>query len=121
MVSSMDQPARRLYRAASTMAYGSEHPLAFVSGGSPEALRAIQPADIRKFHAAHYLLANMGAVVSVPKEMPIDGVLARLDSTLNAVEPRRPNQPWSKRAIPSTGCWTAGMGRWSTKPSIPRA
>jgi len=93
MVSSMDQPARRVYRESSVVAYGAEHPLAYVSGGSPEALRALQPADIRKFHAAHYQLSNMGAVVSVPKEMPIDRVLARLDNTLNAVEPRRPSQP----------------------------
>ena len=93
MVSTMDQPASRLYRAAGTMTYGTEHPLAYISGGSPEALRAMQPADIRRFHAAHYQLANMGAVVSVPKEMPIDRVLARLDETLNTVEPRRPNQP----------------------------
>jgi Zn-dependent M16 (insulinase) family peptidase len=92
MVSSMDQPGSRLYRAAGAMTYGSEHPLAYISGGSPEALRAMQPADIRRFHLAHYHLANMGAVVSVPKEMSIDRVLARLDATLNKVQPRRPNQ-----------------------------
>jgi len=93
MVSSMDQPGRRLYIAADIMTYGSDHPLALNSGGTPEALRVIQPADIRRFHAAHYHLANMGAVVSVPKEMSIDSVLSRLDASLNKVEPRRSSQP----------------------------
>jgi Zn-dependent M16 (insulinase) family peptidase len=102
MVSSMDQPEWRLYKAADAMTYGADHPLAFNSGGTPEALRIIQPADIRRFHAAHYYLANMGAVVSVPHEMPIDRVLARLDATLNKVEPRRPNQRvMTERDLPS--------------------
>ena len=82
MVSSMDQPEWRLYKAADAMTYGADHPLAFNSGGTPEALRIIQPADIRRFHAAHYYLANMGAVVSVPR-----------------------------MRCPSTACWLGSMPR----------
>jgi len=88
MVTSTDQPGRRLYTAVLKMIYGPNHPLQFNSGGSPEALRQIQPSDIRKFHNEHYFLANMGAVVSVPREMSLETVLKQIDGTLNRIEPR---------------------------------
>src|SRR6187431_211036 len=44
MVTSMDQPTRRAYYAALDMIYGKGHPLSYVSGGTPEALRVLQPA-----------------------------------------------------------------------------
>ena len=82
MVSSMDQPTRRLYSTTLNLLYGQNHPLQFVSGGTPEALRQLTPADIRTFHAAHYFLANMGAIVSVPQEVSLDSVLQKLDAML---------------------------------------
>jgi Zn-dependent M16 (insulinase) family peptidase len=82
MVSSMDQPGSRLYRAIGVDVYGPEHPMAFNSGGLPEALRVLQPADIRKFHAANYHLANMGQVTSLPREMALGPTLARFDTML---------------------------------------
>jgi len=90
MVSSMDQPGRRIYRAAAAMVYGPDHPLALNSGGSPEALRLLEPADIRKFHAAHYHLANMGAVVSIPKDMTMESVLERFDALLDRLQQPSP-------------------------------
>src|SRR5688572_25516325 len=42
MVSSMDQPTRRLYMTANSMVYGAKHPLSFNSGGTPEALRVLE-------------------------------------------------------------------------------
>ena len=93
MVTSMDQAGSRLYRAAAIGLYGPEHPLALASGGSPEALRILQPADIRKFHAEHYFLGNMGAIVSLPKEVTAAAALARFDAELNRLEPRPPNYP----------------------------
>ena len=38
---------------------------------------------IRRFHADNYRLGNMGMVASFPKEMPLAGVLSRLDQILN--------------------------------------
>src|SRR5258706_5406757 len=67
MVSSIDQPGYRIYRTANAMVYGEAHPLAFNSGGSPEALRVLQPSDIRTFHRQNYHLANMGMIASLPK------------------------------------------------------
>jgi len=102
MVTSSDQPGRRLHNAVFTMIYGREHPLQFNSGGSPEALRRIQPSDIRTFHAAHYFLANMGAVISVPREMTLESVLKQIDGTLNRIEPKRSNtKPTTEKDLPA--------------------
>lgn len=101
MVSSSDQAGRRLYRAAQQAVYGQGHPLQFDSGGSPEALRRLTPADIRAFHAAHYVLANMGAIVSVPRDVPLATALATLDAILTRVEPVRPAVPlMTERGLP---------------------
>ena len=92
MVTSMDQPGRLVYYAGLEMIYGKQHALSYVSGGTPEALRSLTPADIRKFHTEHYHLGNMGAIVSVPHEVPLANVLASLDATLNRLQPQRLNQ-----------------------------
>ncbi|HEV3333354.1 MAG TPA: hypothetical protein VG096_20350 [Bryobacteraceae bacterium] len=93
MTTSMDQPAWRLFRAASVAAYGPEHPLSFSSGGLPASLRLIQPADVRRFHAAHYFGGNMGMIASLPKEVALDTALAKIDAALDRVEPRHPVLP----------------------------
>src|SRR5215208_8391414 len=90
MVSSFANPASRLYRDLAVTLYGPNHPLAYVSGGSPEALRRIGPADIRAFHKAHYQLSNMGMVGSFPEDMPLDAVLARLDASLVRLQGKAP-------------------------------
>ena len=93
MTTSMDQPSYRLFRAAAVAAYGPEHPLSFSSGGLPASLRLIQPADIRRFHAQHYFGGNMGLIAAVPKDMPLEITLARIDAALDRVEPRHPVLP----------------------------
>jgi len=93
MTTSMDQPQWRLFQAAGKTVYGPEHPLSFSSGGLPEALRLIRPADVRRFHAAHYFAGNMGMIAALPKEVPIDTALAKIDAALDRVEPRHPVLP----------------------------
>lgn len=93
MTTSMDQPGSRLFRAAAVAVYGPEHPLAFSAGGLPSALRLIQPADIRRFHAQHYFGGNMGMIASLPKEVALDTALAKIDAALDRVEPRHPVLP----------------------------
>jgi len=93
MVTSMDQAGSRLYHAAGLTVYGPDHPLSFNSGGLPAALRILQPADIRKFHAEHYFLGNMGAISSLPKDVDLPAALARFDAELNRLEPRMPSYP----------------------------
>jgi hypothetical protein len=93
MTTSMDQPAYRLFHQAALAIYGPDHPLAFSAGGLPEALRVIQPADIRRFHDAHYFGGNMGMIAALPKEVTIETALAKIDEALDRVEPRHPVLP----------------------------
>ncbi|HEY9722473.1 MAG TPA: hypothetical protein V6D47_10680 [Oscillatoriaceae cyanobacterium] len=87
MVSTFERPWTRLYRQLNLDLYGPDHPLSYVSGGSPAGLRSLQPTDIRKFHDANYHLANMGVVIAIPKVMALGDTLKRLDQILNQVEP----------------------------------
>jgi Zn-dependent M16 (insulinase) family peptidase len=87
MVSSMNNPGWALFRQFGLDLYGPRHPLAYNAGGEPSGIRELVPADIRKFHRQHYYLANMGAVVSLPKQQTVDEQLARFDQILNAVQP----------------------------------
>ena len=87
MVSSMNNPAWALFRQFGIDLYGPNHPLAYNAGGDPSGIRELLPADIRRFHDRHYFLANMGAVVSLPKGESLDAELARLDQILNSVQP----------------------------------
>jgi Zn-dependent M16 (insulinase) family peptidase len=93
MTASMDQAAYRLFHAAALAVYGSDHPLAFSAGGLPEALRVIQPADIRRFHDDHYFGGNMGMIAALPKEVTLETALAKIDEALDRVEPRHPVLP----------------------------
>jgi Zn-dependent M16 (insulinase) family peptidase len=118
MVTSMDQPGRLLYYAGLTMIYGRQHPLSYVSGGTPEGIRMMQPADIRKFHAQNYHLANMGAIVSVPKEISLASVLSSLDISLNRIQPQRPNQPVVReKDLPAPKPTAGGEIRYVTYPN----
>jgi len=118
MVTSMDQPGRRLYYAGLTMIYGTQHPLSWVSGGTPDGIRLMQPSDIRKFHAEHYHLANMGAIVSVPKEISLSSVLSNMDTTLNKVQPQRSTQPvMAEKDLPKPNAAPAGEIRYVAYPN----
>lgn len=93
MVSSMDQPSRRIYRSALQSIYGPKHPLSYSAGGMPEALRVIEPSDIRAFHRDNYHLANIGAVVSLPGGEGLEDVLGSIGGLLDRVEPEDPGRP----------------------------
>ncbi len=98
MVSSMDQPSRRIHRAALQAIYGPRHPLSFSAGGMPEALGRMTPADIRRFHEAHYHLANIEAVVGLPGGGSVEPALAAIGAVLDRVEPVSPNRPVTRAA-----------------------
>ena len=88
MTSSMNNPDWRLYDNSLRMIYGDAHPLSFNAGGAPDGIRKMTPDDIKRYHDANYHLGNMGAVVSVPKDMTPDTVLTRLDAIFAKAEPR---------------------------------
>src|SRR5215207_3365782 len=89
MRTTCDRHISRLFRAANQTDSGAGHPLAMSSGGWPDSIREMKPEDIRKFHADNYRRGNMGMVASFPKEMPLGGVLARLDAIFNRLEPKQ--------------------------------
>lgn len=87
MTSSMNNPDWRLYDNSLRLIYGPAHPLSFNAGGAPDGIRKMKPEDIKRYHDANYHLGNMGAVVSVPKDMTPDIVLTRLDGIFTKAEP----------------------------------
>lgn len=87
MTSSMNNPDWRLYDNSLRMIYGNTHPLSFNAGGAPDSIRKMTPADIKRYHEANYHLGNMGAVVSVPKDMTPEVVLPRFDAIFAKAEP----------------------------------
>jgi Zn-dependent M16 (insulinase) family peptidase len=109
MSSSMNNPNWALFRQIGLDLYGAHHPLGFNAGGEPAGIREMKPADIRAFHERNYFLANMGAVVSLPKGQFLDEELARIDAILNAVEPSSVNlKPETEDALPSPRPAAAG-------------
>ncbi|HZS43559.1 MAG TPA: insulinase family protein, partial [Blastocatellia bacterium] len=90
MTSSFINPYTVIYYALNRAQYGTNHPLSFSAGGTPEAIRQIKPENIKSFHDKNYHLGNMGAVASFPKEMPLDSVLSKMNEMLNQLEPNQP-------------------------------
>jgi Zn-dependent M16 (insulinase) family peptidase len=87
MVSSFERPWSRMSRALDRLVFGADHPMTYVSGGYPEAIRRMQPEDIRRFHASTHHLANMGMVASVARKIGIEETLRRIGGILDRVEP----------------------------------
>ncbi|MBK8912234.1 MAG: hypothetical protein IPM61_13000 [Chlorobi bacterium] len=93
MVSSFERGWSRMGRAVDIAMYGPSHPLAFVSGGLPAAIREMKPEDIRRFHAANYQLWNMGMIASIPTPFQLEATLAQFDSALNRLQGSAPTKP----------------------------
>ncbi len=94
MSSSMNNPDWRLYDNSMRLIYGPAHALSFNAGGAPDAIRKMTPDDIKRYHEANYHLGNMGAVVSVPKDMTPDAVLKRFDASFTKAEPTVPKRDY---------------------------
>lgn len=105
MTSSMNNPDWRLYDNSLRMIYGPAHPLSFNAGGAPDGIRKMKPEDIKRYHDVNYHLGNMGAVVSVPKDMTPDVVLTRLDGIFTNAEPtaeKRDYMSFAKLPVPAS-------------------
>ena len=85
MVTTSARPGFRLWRAADQALWGEGHPMAASSGGLPAAIRTLQPHHIRQFHRRHYTLGNMGAIVTLPRTVPVAEALARLDALIGGL------------------------------------
>jgi Zn-dependent M16 (insulinase) family peptidase len=118
MTSSMNNPEWRLYDNSLRMIYGDAHPLSFNAGGAPDAIRKMGPDDIKRYHAANYHLGNMGAVVSLPRDMTPDTVLTRLDAIFAKNEPKSEKRDYMSVAkLPALQSAPAGTIRMIEFPS----
>lgn len=119
MVSSFERPWSRLARGLDHAVYGSMHPLAYVSGGLPEAIRRMTPEDIRRFHRDHYRLDNMGMVAACPNQMKPADVLKRTDAILNKLQPGAlpPLAVMTQAALPAPKAAPSGATMIAEYPS----
>lgn len=92
MTTSLNNPYARLYDTIGRLLYGNAHPLSFNAGGSPAGIRVLNAKDIHKFHDEHYFLANMGAIISLPGNMPLDSVLNQMNDILNGLNKSNADQ-----------------------------
>ena len=87
MVRSFENPWSDLSRKLGFLLYGPNHPVSYSSGGYPDAIRTMTPADMRKFIADTYHLNNMGMITAVPDEIGIDDFLKKTSTILKRIEP----------------------------------
>jgi Zn-dependent M16 (insulinase) family peptidase len=102
MVRTYEAPGSVIWRLARQLVWGADHPLALESGGYPDAICSMTPADIRKFHASAYHLANMGMVGAFPSKMSLasvlDGTAKVLDKEAARATGKKP--PMLERDLP---------------------
>jgi len=82
MVSAFEKPWYYYNEPLDKMIYGENHPLSFISGGEPSAIRTMTAEDMWNFHKTHYITANMGLIVAIPDNMPVDDFLKRMDEII---------------------------------------
>ena len=59
----VDSPAIVAANVGNRVVYGDRHPYGFSPSGTPDTVRAINEADIRRFYATHYVPAQSALVV----------------------------------------------------------
>ncbi|MBK7141421.1 MAG: hypothetical protein IPH75_05005 [bacterium] len=87
MISSFESPWGPMYFEIDRLVYGLNHPMSYSSGGFPDAIRTMTPEDLRTFHKNSYRINNMGAILSIPPDIPIADCLGRLSTILSEVDP----------------------------------
>ena len=86
MVSAFEKPWYHTWGALNKMIYGTEHPLTYNSGGNPDIMRDMTAQDMWDFHSNTHHLANMGAIVSIPRSVDATSFLARMQKMLDACD-----------------------------------
>ena len=86
MVSSFEKPGTIVWSGVLEACYGEGHPLALESGGRPDAIREVEPQDIRDFFADCYRPGpGLGLIVALPASFPLEATLSDLDGVLRKV------------------------------------
>lgn len=82
MVSAFEKPWYYHFRVMDEMLYGPDHPVANIAGGDPDDIRAMTAQDMREFIKENYHLSNMGVIVSIPSDIPLDLFLREMSKIL---------------------------------------
>ena len=87
MITSFERTWGNLYFELGKIMFGQSHPSSYSAGGFPAEIREMEADDIRKFHQTTHHLNNMGAVVTLPNDMPIEESLRQFSDILKKIEP----------------------------------
>lgn len=120
MVSSFEKPWYYTYSALNNMVYGDAHPLTFNSGGHPDVMRSMTAQDMWDFHDATHHLNNMGAIVSMSPQIPLETFLTEMNALLERCNDNpRVTQEASIRVqgLPPADMAPAGSVKMVTYPS----
>lgn len=120
MVSTFEKPWYYTYGTIDKMVYGEDHPLTYNSGGDPDVMRGMTAEDMWKFHKETYYLANMGTIIAISPDVPIDGFLKEMNRIL--LNSQKEIRPFTEPSItvyglPPANKATPGSTRLSTFPS----
>ena len=122
MVRGFESPWGMMSREVGQLVWGKDHPMSYDAGGYPPAIRTMTPQNLRDFHAANYHLNNMGAVVSIADDVPVDVCLQKLADMFKRLEPNCPKLANADPAIiedfmPKPKPGTAGSTAITTFPN----
>lgn len=109
MVSSFEKPWYYLSKSIGNMVYGPNHPLTYVSGGDPDAMRTMVPADMWRFHKETYHLSNMGVIVAIPDQISVPDFLKQMNAILDRCQSNSDSSP------------LVGIGAYDLPPAHPAA
>ncbi|MFH2048184.1 MAG: hypothetical protein ABIJ12_01965 [bacterium] len=120
MVSAFEKPWYYSYGTIDKMVYGENHPLTYNSGGDPDVMRSMTAEDMWTFHKATYHLANMGTIVAISPDVPLENFLKEMNEIL--LNSQNEAQPYTNSSItvyglPPANKATVGSTKITTFPS----
>lgn len=108
MLSSFEKPGCIIWNEAMRLAYGPGHPLGFVSGGRPEAIRTMEPKHIREYFCRCYVPGEtVGLIVGLPEQFELRRFLTDLDGVIRKV---CNGHPHNRGAAEEAPLYQAGTG-----------
>ncbi len=120
MVSSFEKPWYYSYGTIDKMVYGEDHPLTYNSGGDPDVMRGMTTEDMWSFHKETHHLANMGTIVAISPEIPLESFLKKMNEILlNSQVETRPytNPTITVKGLPPANKAEVGSMRITSFPS----
>ena len=120
MVSTFEKPWYYSYGTMAKLQYGENHPLVYNSGGAPDVMRTMVPADMWAFHKKTHHLANMGTIISMPSSVKLDEFLIGMNKMLEncqSYDDPNPNPSIRVQNLPPAGGAPEGTVAMAYYPS----